>query len=45
VRNWLEAVRINGKLSDNTPPAPALPPEVAQKTAAQYEEALQRLTG
>ncbi len=45
VRDWLEAVRINGKPWDKTPPAPALPPEVAQKTAAKYEEALQRLTG
>jgi phosphoribosylaminoimidazole-succinocarboxamide synthase len=44
VRDWLEAVRINGKPWDKTPPAPQLPPEVALKTAAKYEEALARLT-
>jgi phosphoribosylaminoimidazole-succinocarboxamide synthase len=44
VRDWLEAVRINGKPWDKTPPAPALPPEVARKTAAKYQEALERLT-
>ncbi len=44
VRDWLEAVRINGKPWDKTPPAPALPPDVAHKTAAKYQEALQRLT-
>ncbi len=45
VRDWLEAVRINGKPWDKTPPAPALPPEVAARTAAKYREALVRLTG
>lgn len=44
VRDWLEAVRINGKPWDKTPPAPALPPEVARKTAEKYKEALARLT-
>ena len=44
VRDWLEAVRINGKPWDKTPPAPALPPEVARKTAEKYREALERLT-
>ena len=44
VRDWLEAVRINGKPWDKTPPAPHLPPDVALKTAAKYEEALARLT-
>ena len=44
VRDWLEAVRINGKPWDKTPPAPTLPPDVALKTATKYEEALQRLT-
>ena len=44
VRDWLEAVRINGKPWDKTPPAPQLPPDVALKTAAKYEEALARLT-
>ena len=45
VRDWLEAVRINGKPWDKTPPAPRLPREVIQKTAAKYREALERLTG
>jgi phosphoribosylaminoimidazole-succinocarboxamide synthase len=45
VRDWLEAVRINGKPWDKTPPAPALPPDVAARTAAKYREALERLTG
>ena len=38
-------VRINGKPWDKTPPAPRLPAEVIEKTAAKYKEALQRLTG
>jgi len=45
VRDWLEAVRINGKAWDKTPPAPALPSDVAARTAAKYREALERLTG
>ena len=45
VRDWLEAVRIHGKPWDKTPPAPRLPAEVIEKTAAKYREALQRLTG
>ncbi len=43
VRDWLEAVRINGKPWDKTPPAPRLPDEVIAKTAAKYQEALTRL--
>ena len=45
VRDWLEQVRINGKPWDKTPPAPRLPQEVIEKTAAKYREALERLTG
>ena len=45
VRDWLEAVRIHGKPWDKTPPAPRLPAEVIEKTAAKYREALERLTG
>jgi phosphoribosylaminoimidazole-succinocarboxamide synthase len=45
VRDWLEATRINGKPWNKTPPAPRLPAEVIEKTAAKYREALQRLTG
>ncbi len=44
VRDWLEAVRINGKPWDKTPPAPRLPEDVIAKTAAKYQEALTRLT-
>lgn len=44
VRDWLEQVRINGKPWDKTPPAPHLPQDVIEKTAAKYQEALQRLT-
>jgi phosphoribosylaminoimidazole-succinocarboxamide synthase len=45
VRDWLEQVRINGKPWDKTPPAPRLPQDVIQRTAAKYREALERLTG
>ncbi|RZL93704.1 MAG: phosphoribosylaminoimidazolesuccinocarboxamide synthase [Variovorax sp.] len=45
VRDWLEATKINGKPWDKTPPAPRLPAEVIEKTAAKYREALDRLTG
>lgn len=41
VRDYLETVPG----WDKTPPAPALPPEVIEKTAAKYREALERLTG
>jgi phosphoribosylaminoimidazole-succinocarboxamide synthase len=44
VRDWLEALRINGKPWDKTPPAPRLPQDVIEKTAAKYREALTRLT-
>ena len=45
VRDWLEQVRIGGQPWDKMPPAPEIPLEVIQKTAAKYQEALQRLTG
>ena len=44
VRDWLEQVRINGKPWDKTAPAPRLPREVVENTAAKYREALARLT-
>jgi phosphoribosylaminoimidazole-succinocarboxamide synthase len=44
VRDWLEAVRLDGRPWDKTPPAPRLPQDVVQKTAAKYREALERLT-
>ena len=40
VRDWLETQDW-----DKTPPAPRLPGEVLQRTAAKYAEALERLTG
>jgi phosphoribosylaminoimidazole-succinocarboxamide synthase len=45
VRDWLEQVKVDGKPWDKTPPAPHLPQEVIAKTAAKYQEALERLTG
>ena len=44
LRDWLEAAQVNGKPWDKTPPAPRLPREVIEKTAARYREAMQRLT-
>ena len=44
VRDWLEAVRIDGKPWNKTPPAPRVPHEVIARTAAKYLEALTRLT-
>jgi phosphoribosylaminoimidazole-succinocarboxamide synthase len=43
VRDWLEQVRIDGRPWNKKPPAPALPADVIEKTAAKYREALQRL--
>lgn len=43
LRDWLEQVRINGKPWGKTPPAPHLPREVIENTAAKYQEALDRL--
>lgn len=40
VRDWLESTGWNKQ-----PPAPAVPADVAQKTADKYREALTRLTG
>jgi phosphoribosylaminoimidazole-succinocarboxamide synthase len=40
VRDWLETQDW-----DKTPPPPDLPPDVVEKTAAKYREALLRLTG
>jgi phosphoribosylaminoimidazole-succinocarboxamide synthase len=44
VRDWLEAVRIDGAPWNKRAPAPALPAEVVERTAAKYREALARLT-
>jgi phosphoribosylaminoimidazole-succinocarboxamide synthase len=45
LRDWLETVQVAGKPWSKTPPAPHLPREVIEKTAAKYHEALVRLTG
>ncbi len=45
LRDWLEQAKVNGKPWDKTAPAPRLPQDVIEKTAAKYREALQRLTG
>jgi len=44
LRDWLETATVNGKPWGKTAPAPQLPPEVIEKTAAKYREALTRLT-
>ena len=43
VRDWLEQVRIDGKPWNKTAPAPTVPAEVIEKTAAKYREAMHRL--
>jgi len=40
IRNWLESTGWNKQ-----PPAPVVPADIAEKTAAKYREALTRLTG
>ena len=40
VRDWLDESGW-----DHEPPAPDLPPEVVERTAARYREAYERLTG
>ena len=45
LRDWLETAQVGGKRWDKTPPAPRLPAQVIEKTAAKYREALQRLLG
>ncbi len=44
LRDWLETAQVAGKPWSKTPPAPHLPHEVIEKTAAKYHEALTRLT-
>ena len=44
VRDWLEQASVNGKPWGKVAPAPALPDSVIAKTAAKYQEALERLT-
>ncbi|MBX9958558.1 MAG: phosphoribosylaminoimidazolesuccinocarboxamide synthase [Burkholderiaceae bacterium] len=44
LRDWLETATVNGQPWGKKPPAPQLPQEVIDKTAAKYREALTRLT-
>ena len=44
VRDWLEHAVVDGKPWSKTPPAPRVPNDVIAKTAAKYQEALERLT-
>jgi len=43
LRDWLETAQIDGRLWNKTAPAPRLPREVIEQTAAKYQEALTRL--
>ena len=45
VRDWLEQAQVDGKPWSKTPPAPRVPNAVIAKTAAKYQEAMQRLMG
>ena len=44
LRDWLELAQVDGKPWGKVAPAPQLPAEVIEKTAAKYQEALERLT-
>ncbi len=44
LRDWLEQAQVDGKPWGKVAPAPQLPAEVIEKTAAKYQEALERLT-
>lgn len=45
LRDWLETATVDGRLWNKTAPAPHLPREVVEQTAAKYQEALTRLLG
>ena len=44
LRDWLETAQVNGQPWGKKAPAPQLPADVIEKTAAKYREALTRLT-
>jgi phosphoribosylaminoimidazole-succinocarboxamide synthase len=44
LRDWLETATVDGKPWGKKAPAPTLPADVIEKTAAKYREALTRLT-
>jgi phosphoribosylaminoimidazole-succinocarboxamide synthase len=43
VRDWLEDARVDGKPWNKRPPAPPVPADVIERTAAKYREARDRL--
>ncbi|MDO5087258.1 MAG: phosphoribosylaminoimidazolesuccinocarboxamide synthase [Comamonadaceae bacterium] len=45
LRDWLEGAQVNGQSWNKQPPAPPLPQEVIEGTAAKYRQALRQLTG
>ncbi|TDQ44449.1 phosphoribosylaminoimidazolesuccinocarboxamide synthase [Tepidicella xavieri] len=45
LRDWLESAQVDGRPWNKTAPAPRLPREVIEQTAAKYQEALKRLLG
>jgi len=45
VRDWLERVSVDGQPWNKKAPAPAMPAEVGERTAAKYREAFERLAG
>lgn len=45
LRDWLETATVGAVLWDKTAPAPYLPQDVIEQTAAKYREALIRLVG
>ncbi len=45
LRDWLESVRIDGKLWGKTAPAPKLDPAIIEKTVSKYRDALKRIEG
>jgi phosphoribosylaminoimidazole-succinocarboxamide synthase len=44
LRDWLETATVDGQAWGKTALAPTLPPDIIEKTAAKYREALTRLT-
>jgi phosphoribosylaminoimidazole-succinocarboxamide synthase len=45
LRDWLDTAHVEGRPWNKTAPAPRLPREVIEQTAAKYQEALHRLLG
>ena len=45
LRDWLEQAQVDGQPWGKKAPAPTLPPEVIEQTAAKYREAMSRLVG